>query len=484
MGRYITCKLVNHNFVNEVQTITQVFFPDAKLIFVENASTSEVVSNQDAHHLEIVTEVLPTIVIAKIFEGERTLHLASEYTLSVQSLPLHLSPRRVLMLALYHALQKVKPTNTPWGALTGIRPSKMVREWLNEDWPLDKIRNVLTDTFCCQQSKALLAMSVANNENIVIDNIYEKYGPKPMGIYIGIPFCPTRCIYCSFNVDHVYKDKHIYENYVDAVIDEMQAKATRLKYLGGRVSSIYIGGGTPTVLSEELLEKLLKAVSAHFECQNVEYTVEAGRPDTITHSKLTLLRKYGVNRIAINPQTLNNRTLKLIGRNHTVQDFYTAFKLARKVGFDCISTDVIVGLPGEKVANVVRTMDALLELSPENITVHTLAVKRASHLNAQRGKFPLPTAEETERMLLEVSVRCLRAGFDSYYMYRQKNMVGMLENIGYSLDGHECHYNIGMMTETQTILGIGAGAVSKFVEGDRIWREINPKNAEVYLSRR
>jgi len=469
----LLCILVNHDFVNEVQTVTQLFFPGNSYEFVYERP----MSCPPGYVIE--TAIENNMAIAYVVKDAR---IVAEYALSLNALPLYLSPRRVLMLALYHALQFAVGAYTPWGALTGIRPSKMVREWIEQDWSDKKIVETLADPFCCTIEKAQLVLAVAHAENELTKRIYSQ-SANPIGIYVSIPFCPTRCVYCSFNVDHNFASKDIHAQYVAAVVQECKAQAGRLRKMGGTVASIYIGGGTPTVLSENLLEQLLDAVGESFG-ETAEYSVEAGRPDTLTKSKLDILRRYSVNRIAVNPQTLNDNTLSLIGRKHTAADFFKAFHLARDAGFTCINTDLISGLPGENVDDMCRTIEGVVGLSPENITMHTLAVKRASHLNKLKGAFVLPTAQTIEAMLTVSNAACASAGLSPYYLYRQKNMVGMFENVGYSKPGYECLYNVGMMAETQTVLGIGAGAVSKFVADSKISREFNVKNPEIYVQRR
>jgi len=493
----MTCILLNHNYINEVQTVTQLFFPGNSFTSVNKRP------NQYSPGYVIETYVDEKTASAKVIKDGVAV---AEHVLSVDALPLHLSPRRVLMLAMYHALQSAVGAYTPWGALTGIRPSKMVREWLDCGYSHEKIRALMADPFCCTPDKARLALEVAEAE-IKINSIIAaapvisaapviatapviagltRNLQTPIGIYISIPFCPTRCVYCSFNVDHKPAAKNIEEQYIAKLIQECTAQAQRLRELGGTLSSIYIGGGTPTALPENLLEQLLDAVAVSFNPQpGLEFSVEAGRPDTFTKSKLALLRRYGVNRIAVNPQTLNDNTLAIIGRKHTAADFFRAFDMARDAGFECINTDIIAGLPGETPCDMRRTMEGIAALSPENITVHTLAVKRASRLNATLASYALPDAKTTETMLGIASDICQSAGLKPYYLYRQKNMVGMFENIGYSKPGHECLYNVGMMAEVQTILGIGAGAVSKFVDvaNNKIHREFNVKNPEIYVER-
>jgi oxygen-independent coproporphyrinogen-3 oxidase len=249
---------------------------------------------------------------------------------------------------------------------------------------------------------------------------------------------------------------------------------------------VYIGGGTPTALPENLLHTLLEAVTQLFPLSEApEFTVEAGRPDSITPGKLNLLRRFGVNRIAVNPQTFNDRTLERIGRSHTSADCVQAYRMAREAGFTCVNMDIIAGLPGETASDMKHTIAQLIALAPENITVHTLAVKRSSRLNEHISEYgPVPqNANGIEAMLDMVREACAKGGYHPYYLYRQKNMAGLFENVGYSKPGYECLYNIGMMAETQTVLGVGAAAVSKFVDGDKIERVFNVKNPEIYIRR-
>jgi len=472
----VTCYLINHNYVNEVQTVAQLFSPGNCFVY---ASTPPA---QYPSGYIVETYVFENFVSAIIIKDGNGIARHNTYFCE---LPLHLSSRRALMLAVYHALQNTIGAYTPWGALTGIRPTKMVREWLENSYSHEKIIALMADPFCCTEEKAHLALKVAEAEIELTRRIYASQLPTPIGIYISIPFCPTRCAYCSFNVDHKPAAKDIEEQYITKLIQEFPATVQRLRELGGKVSSIYIGGGTPTALSDKLLEQLLETVYTEFPSKGLEFSVEAGRPDTFTKSKLGILRRYGVNRIAVNPQTLNDSTLQIIGRKHTAADFFRAFDMARDAGFKCINTDIIAGLPGETPDDMHRTMEGIVKLSPENITVHTLAIKRASRLNAALERYSLPDAKTTETMLGIASAACRNAGLEPYYLYRQKNMVGMFENVGYSKPGHECLYNVGMMAETQTVLGIGAGAVSKFVDltNNKIYREFNVKNPEIYVER-
>ena len=497
----ICCILRGHEFRNEVQVVAQIFFPGAKFHFQEFAenrakNSAEASQSSDA---PCDSRACSRYCIESFFEGE----FEGEYRACAiiykngaeiareifEGRPeAWLNSRRVLMLAVYHALQKAVGAYTPWGALTGIRPSKLVREWLCDCNDAEVLAR-LADPFCVSDEKARLALEVAHAERRTEQRIR-----GTIGLYVSVPFCPSRCVYCSFNTAHKVAGNSVLEAYVSAMTDEMKSSRIKGVYDARKISSIYIGGGTPTFLPENLLERMLYAVCENFSeffTADAEFTVEAGRPDTLTSAKLKILRKYGVNRIAVNPQTLNDNTLAAIGRGHTAADFFRAFALARDVGFECINTDLIVGLPGETVDDMRRTTDAVVKLLPENITIHTLAIKRASLLTAnarEDEKLDEKLNEKLGEKLIEEALSvaaeaCSAAGLSPYYLYRQKNMVGLFENVGYSLPGRECLYNVGMMAEVQTISGIGAGAVSKYVSGDKIRREFNAKEPAVYIAR-
>ncbi|MCL2572091.1 MAG: coproporphyrinogen dehydrogenase HemZ [Defluviitaleaceae bacterium] len=435
-----------HKYIDEIQTIAQVFFPHAK--FTPEESTQ--------------WAIYSCIEKAEVYESGI---LRGSHNQAISGL----NEKRHAMLVLYHALQKAVGAFTPWGALTGVRPTKMVREWMAKSQPDSECINTLTNIFKVQDDRAKLAVEVAHAEISLAKLI-----TNTIGLYVSIPFCPSRCIYCSFNTAHKPWDEDMQARYIKAIIKEIPK-------LDENISSIYIGGGTPTALTDDMLEKLLYAVP-----KAAEFTVEAGRPDTITRSKLKIMKKYNVNRISINPQTFNDRTLKAIGRNHTAKDFFQAYEMAREEGFICINTDIIAGLPGETPADMHHTMETLEKLAPENITIHTLAIKRASKLNEQRidQSYLSPEAKIIESQLKIAHNGCVSQGLNPYYLYRQKNMAALFENTGYSLPGKECLYNVGMMAEIHTVLGVGAAAVSKYIEGTKITRTFNPKNPDIYIERR
>ena len=367
--------------------------------------------------------------------------------------------KRVLKVAILRALKAVKNIDMPWGILTGVRPAKLVSDMWAEGKSDFEIREEMVRKF-----KVL------------------KDGKGKVSLYIGIPFCPTRCLYCSFTSYDMKRYNGKMDAYLDALEKEMAHCSKYYQYK--KISSIYIGGGTPTSLNEQQLERLLSMVDKYYS-RPQEYTVEAGRPDTITREKLRILRHHNVGRISINPQTLNQKTLDLIGRNHTVEMFIDAFKMAREEGFKDINTDIILGLPGEGEEEVTNTLKGLKELGPESITVHTLAVKRASRLKETLGDYTMTDAGLMDRLLGLAAFFTDRMGMHPYYMYRQKNMVGNFENVGYAKEGYECIYNVEIMEEQQTILALGAGGSTKLVntENAQIERIFNVKSVDDYINR-
>lgn len=373
----------------------------------------------------------------------------------------------------------------PWGTLIGIRPSKIARKLIDENKTDDEIIEYFKHHSLTSESKTKLCIEVGRSEaKIVNDDV------NLVGVYIGMPFCPTRCLYCSFISDTIKHCKNLVDAYIDAMIHEIRETSRFIKRKGLRIESIYFGGGTPTSVNEEQFEKVMKSIYTELVDHNnvKEFTVESGRPDSITEEKLISMKKYGVNRISINPQTMNNETLKLIGRNHTAEDVIEKFNLSRKVGFDNINMDIIIGLPGENVEKISHTCDEILKLKPESITVHGLSLKRGSKMfeNVLNNiKMKIPDQNELN-VMHEKTVECAHnLGMKPYYMYRQKNMVGNLENVGYSLEGKECIYNVQMIEDKQTIIAIGANAVTKIIFRDtnRIERFGNLKDVKEYTKR-
>ena len=384
--------------------------------------------------------------------------------------------RRLCKQTLYDLLRGLTGIRPPWGSLTGVRPTHLMLEALAEGLaPEDAVRRLAEQFDVAPDRAALLAEIAAEQGKLPAP------GDGWMDVYIGIPFCTTRCAYCSFSSGEI-GDGSLVGPYMDALVREMRACAGILKESGRKLRALYVGGGTPTALPQDAFERLMAETLACFPGA-VEYTVEAGRPDTLTRGKLRAIRDAGVGRISINPQTMNDRTLEIIGRAHTAQQVRDAYLLAREEGIPHINMDVIAGLPGENEKDFAHTMDEARDLKPESLTVHTLAIKRSSRMSLE--KHPLPDGDMTARMV-EAGRETARAmGMAPYYLYKQKYMAGNLENTGYALPGHACLYNVDIMEETSHILAMGAGGISKriYPEEGHIGRAPNVSSIHDYLTR-
>lgn len=390
--------------------------------------------------------------------------------------------KRELKRTLYFLLSDLTGKRLPWGMLTGIRPAKIVHEMLEEGMTQQAAKERLTGYYGIAPQKAELLHEVASVERAILERTSE----KSVAIYIGIPFCTTRCLYCSFTSNSISRAPGLVPRYMDALKVEMEQVGRWIQSSGIKVQSIYIGGGTPTAIDESALRSMLAGVENCFDLSHLEeYTIEAGRPDSINEEKLRIMRESAATRISINPQTMNARTLEKIGRCHTPEDVAEAFKLARGMGFGNINMDLIIGLPGEDSRMFRNTLDRIREMSPESLTVHTMAIKRASRLNEELESHALISAEEAAEMVDMAYHSAIGMGMHPYYLYRQKNILGSLENVGYCRPGFESIYNVQIMEEKQTILALGAGAITKVVYPgeNRIERAFNVKNVEEYISR-
>ena len=459
---------VNHKYADEAGSVIRLFFPGAKITI-----------GAQLEDLHFVSELRQNHAYAEVSKKGVVL---SSYKWPFSNVYGFLTFPRKLMLALFHALQKIKPTHTPWGALTGIRPTKLVRQWQSLGISDEEAINILQDPYCVSKTKAELALEVAKTENLIAKKIFDM-SIKSIGFYVNIPFCASRCHYCSFSCMDVPPSDELQETYVNVLVSEIIEKAEQIKNMGEVVTSIYIGGGTPTFLHEASLLKIMTALEEIKSEKTTEFTVEGGRPDSVTKEKMALLVKHGVTRFCVNPQTLNDNTLTTIGRNHTSEDFFRAFDVVRDAGIKNISVDIIAGLPGESPSDMERTIKGVTGLEPENITVHNLAIKRASRLKLGKPEVSMPNASTAYDMLTTAQEYVRQANYKPYYLYRQKDMIGLSENVGYCKHGHWCLYNVGMMSEVQTIIAAGAGAVSKYITGSKITREFNVKNPEVYVKR-
>ena len=382
---------------------------------------------------------------------------------------------------LYFMLYALTGKLLPWGTLTGIRPAKIAMTKLDQGWSREEIENHMDSTYLTSREKIHLSMDIAERERRLLAPLNYQKG---YSLYIGIPFCPTTCLYCSFPSYPIGKWKGRTGDYLNALIKEMDYTAAKMA--GRPLDTVYLGGGTPTSLPAEDLDLLLNRLRAAFPVeQALELTVEAGRPDSITREKLLVLKRHGVTRISINPQTMKQETLDLIGRRHSVEMVKETFAMARELGFDNINMDLIIGLPSESSRDVKDTMEQVKELNPDSVTVHSLAIKRASRLKLLWEEYRDKTGQDIDAMA-EITARAARdMGLEPYYLYRQKNMAGNFENVGYAAPGKACIYNILIMEELQTILACGAGTTTKliFPAENRKERVENVKDADQYVER-
>jgi len=380
---------------------------------------------------------------------------------------------------LYDFLEKETSQSLAWGVLTGVRPVKLLTELIESNTKRKAIE-ILKKDYRVSDEKIELLLDVYGTQCTV----KQQASPPAIGLYIGIPFCPSRCSYCSFTSNIYSKDGSV--RYINALEREMEATGLLMQEKNWHAESIYIGGGTPTSLDNESFERFLSLVTAIFMNENTkEFTVECGRPDTIDSAKLLIIKKYGGNRISINPQTMSDKTLAAIGRSHNASQIQHAFKIAHTAGCDIINADLIAGLPGESVEDFLRSLQKVIDLKPVNITVHTLAVKRASKLIEQDSDVAFRQAEAASQMVKEARSILGKVGYRPYYLYRQKHMAGNMENVGYALPGTESLYNIRIMAENQTIIALGAGGISKiyYPDENRLERIPNVANYEIYIER-
>ena len=386
---------------------------------------------------------------------------------------------RLVKLAFYRAALASGLPKPEWGSLSGVRPAKLVDAYLREGLSPRAAKGRFMREYFVSGPRAGLCLDAA----LAAQEAARSLDERDVCLYVGIPFCPTRCAYCSFVSQSVEKSMKLMEPFLDALLLDIRATAAETRRAGLRPVALYMGGGTPTTLSAAQLDRLCAALEREFDLPALrEYTVEAGRPDTITAEKLRVLRAHGVGRVSVNPQTMSDSVLEAIGRRHTAQDIVDALALVRECGGFEVNMDLIAGLPTDTAGGFSRTLDAVLSLAPENVTVHTLSLKRGSGLTLA-GR-PLPEAGEVRAMLDEAMERLAGAGYAPYYLYRQKNMAGGFENVGWTKPGSENLYNICIMEELCSILAMGAGGSTKLVAdgGKRIKRFIAPKYPQEYIN--
>ncbi len=469
--------LRGHSFRYEMENICRLFLPQEKIMVVSELPqpADGVVALTDVYHTQAGTRLSAKLMLNDWQDSAEETLLGDANREDFQK-----DCERRLAVLLYTLFVKLFGISMPWGAVTGVRPVKLMRrmsEQLGEPAAVEWFEKELLVT----PEKAALCQRTLQTENALLS----LSRPDSFSLYLSIPFCPTRCDYCSFVSHTVERAAKLIPAYVDNLCREIVLTGQIVKQLGLRLETVYMGGGTPTTLSAPQLTAIFQAVEQSFDLSHLrEYTVEAGRPDTVTRDKMMAIRSAGISRVSINPQTLSDEVLHTIGRRHTARQFYDAFELARQCGLNNINTDLIAGLPGDDAESFERTLDGIIDLSPENITVHTLCMKRASNLVVHHRE-EYDGGVQTARMV-ECSIRRLtEQGYHPYYLYRQSRAVGNTENIGWSKPGMDGLYNVYIMDETHTILACGAGAVTKLKQpgGERIERLFNYKFPYEYNSR-
>lgn len=465
-------------FEHDVQMLVMAFYPKEQLKVIINA---DLYNDKRLLHIpkedNFLSFFVSDVISFEVFEEEKSVqYLSEELALTDRKLRKDKIKRLV-----YRVLSKHLNVELPWGTLTGIRPVKMVRLAIENGLGDNQLIEELKRDYYMSDDKINLSLLVAKTELDALKDIKYKNG---YSLYAGIPFCPSRCAYCSFTSYPL----NIWEQKVDEYLTKMCEEIDFTVDLLGRerINTIYVGGGTPTTLKPKQLEILLAALKkASSKSKISELTVEAGRPDSITLDKLKVLKDFGVDRISINPQTMSDDTLKRIGRQHSVAQTIEAYELARTVGFDNINMDIIVGLPGEEHKDVENTLKRIKQLSPDSLTVHSLAIKRAAYLNTHKSLFSEYESKNSANLMSLTNQYAADMGMIPYYLYRQKNMSGNFENVGYAKKDKIALYNILIMEEMQTIAAVGAGASTKLFipEENRIERIENVKDVGVYLDR-
>ena len=438
-----------------VQNLCLLFFPGAKFSETEEVTPETPVLNVT------VTETAESVsATAHLQLGDNTGY-GEHVERFKSSITRERSYKIAVGKAVYTAGGIVLGYTPAWGILTGIRPSKIARQIYSATPDPAKVRKVLRDEYFLNPKKAALITQIAGYQNRIIEQLPD----NTCSLYVSIPFCPTRCAYCSFVSFSTKRLLSLVPEYVERLLSDLDETFALIRELGMRITTVYIGGGTPTTLTADQMAQLLSKICEHVDPETLEeFSVEAGRPDTITAEKLAVIAAHGVTRISINPQTLNDEVLKGIGRCHTVDDFYRSYTLARESGIPQINTDMIAGLPGDSFRNFSKSVDAILKLAPDNLTVHTFCVKKAADLAHSGPQIYSPVSAETQKCVDYSQLRAKNSGYIPYYLYRQKNAVGNLENVGFTLPEKEGRYNIYIMEEVHPIFAVGAGASTKLID--------------------
>lgn len=478
-------KLINiliegHPYEHDLFELIRVFFPGKEIVFVGD-NQYESVNEELFIHSSLVEQIDNNLAVSRVYSYGG---LIKEVVVDISDIYIQgISRRKIIKNAIkksiYDSLVFLVNSEVPWGILTGIRPIKVSHDLINSNKDTSDVKRILMNEFRIYEEKAQLMIDIAMSQRKHIYPLDEnKYS-----LYIGIPFCPSRCSYCSFPAFAIGNNYDKVDKYVNTLIYEIKRVKEMME--NKWLNTVYIGGGTPTSIRPKDLERIIATVKESFKFENIkEFTVEAGRPDTLNLEMLKMLKSMEIGRISINPQTMNSNTLKRIGRNHDMDSIISSYNMAKDLGFDTINMDIILGLPGEDVEDVAKTLEQIEKLNPDNLTVHTLALKRGSKLSSNEDDHG-EASHEIKKMLEITETKAAAMDMFPYYLYRQKQMVGNLENIGYSKLNKESIYNISMMEEKETIIGAGLGAVSKIYSprDNTIKRLPNFKDLTEYSSR-
>jgi oxygen-independent coproporphyrinogen-3 oxidase len=453
-----------------MEQISLVLFPEDKPEYTEEPFTGDGAVSTLSEGKTWLTAT------AKITRDGKTVHGTARCRLSEVTEPLR---RQILRQSYYRAALQLLEAPPSWGALSGVRPTKLVSRHLMAGGTRKSADRLLREVYDVSPARRELCLDAAEATMEALG----RQQPGDISLYVGIPFCPTRCIYCSFVSAAIEKSKNLLPAYLKALEQEIYGAAEGLKKNPRRIRTVYIGGGTPTTLNSQQMAWLLRTLHEAFDLSEcLEFTVEAGRPDTLDPEKLRVIQEGGATRISINPQTMDDHVLELLGRSHGSADVLRAYHQALEAGHRDINMDLIAGLPGDSSLGFQKTLNEVLSLEPTNITVHTLALKKAATLYYE-ARTTLPTSDMVEEMLSYATEHLRAAGYRPYYLYRQKYMTGSFENVGWSRHGYDNLYNIYMMEELHSILSLGSGGITKIIEGTKVSRLSNPKYPQEYIQK-
>ncbi|MFJ5622513.1 coproporphyrinogen III oxidase [Peribacillus loiseleuriae] len=471
--------LHDERFERPLRNIANLFYEESEIVFGESETAEFEVTLQYTVTDKIIVSAA---LLEKTTKKSYTAGYEQELIASKTDKEQFKQVKRVVSHVYLDVLQQVTGITQKWGILTGIRPTKLLHQKLQQGLSKEQAHAELREDYLISDEKIDLMQRIVDRQLAAIPDLYAL--KKEVSIYIGIPFCPTKCAYCTFPAYAINGRQGSVTSFLGGLHYEIREMGRWMKENDVKITTVYYGGGTPTSITAEEMDMLYEEMYASFpDVEKVrEITVEAGRPDTITPEKLEVLKKWNIDRISVNPQSYIQETLKAIGRHHTVEETITKFHLSRKMGMNNINMDLIIGLPGEELPEFQVTLDETEKLLPESLTVHTLSFKRASEMTRNKQKYKVASREEAEKMMRTAESWTEKHGYTPYYLYRQKNILGNLENVGYSFPGQESLYNIMIMEEQQTIIGLGCGAASKFLDPvtGKITHFANPKDPKSY----